>query len=351
MSAYNTDTKIKLQNKTSLIEVNLHGGAITDFHLLSNPVNPLSFRFSKEQMPANNKSGAIYQGHFICAGRWGEPSAGEIKAGIPNHGEPANIEWQLNESVQESLYMETTANLEGLHIKREIRIDGVVALCHVTEIITNINPLGRLYQLVQHPTIAAPFLNEATVINCNATTGFDYKYADVPSKHMVRWPLAVDDSNEAHDLRNPQQGYNSVFSFVVDPKDNYGWITAYSSVHDLLLGYIWDRKYYPWINLWQHFENGTIKYRGLEFGTTGLHLPFNKIIEKNNIEIFNERTIAYVDAGEQVTKNYSFFLIPVKQHFKAVKKIEVREDGMITVIENNSKDRIAIGSLNFSKTS
>jgi hypothetical protein len=56
-----------LQNKTSVIEVDLHGGAITDFHLKDNPVNPLSFSFTKEQMPANNKAGAVYQGHFICA--------------------------------------------------------------------------------------------------------------------------------------------------------------------------------------------------------------------------------------------------------------------------------------------
>ena len=45
-------------------------------------------------MPANNKAGAPYQGHFACIGRWGEPSAGEIKAGLPNHGEAANILWQ-----------------------------------------------------------------------------------------------------------------------------------------------------------------------------------------------------------------------------------------------------------------
>ena len=207
-------TKIKLQNKTSVLEVDLHGGAITDFHLHENQVNPLSFRFSKEQMPENNKAGAVYQGHFICAGRWGEPSEGEIKAGIPNHGEPANIIWQLNENDETALTIQTIANLEGLQVERKMQMDNAIAFCRVTETITNINSLGRLYQLVQHPTIAAPFLDEATVINCNATKGFNYLHGDVPSKHIVNWPLVMDDNNNTFDLRRPRQNYNSVFSFL-----------------------------------------------------------------------------------------------------------------------------------------
>ncbi|MEP6845274.1 MAG: hypothetical protein ABI861_04700 [Panacibacter sp.] len=348
MSVYTTDTKIKLHNKTSMVEVYLHGGAITDFHLSDNPVNPLSFHFSKEQMPANNKAGAAYQGHFICAGRWGEPSAGEVNAGIPNHGEPANIEWQLNETADTHLSMEVTASLEGLHIRRRMQLDPKAAICHVEETIKNIHPLGRLYQFVQHPTIAAPFLNETTIINCNATLGFDYKYMDTPNDHKVNWPLVSDESRSQIDLRNSQQDYNSVFSFIVNSEDHFGWVTAYSPEHNLIVGYLWNRKDYPWINLWQHFENGVIKYRGLEFGTTGLHQPFRKIIENNNLEVFGEPAFAYIDAGEELVKGYTFFLISVKKGFNAVEKIEIN-NGMISVVENGSKDRIEIGRLNFYK--
>lgn len=342
-----TDTKIKFQNKTSVIEVDLHGGAITDFHLKENPVNPLSFRFSKEEMPANNKAGAVYQGHFICAGRWGEPSAGEMAAGIPTHGEPANIDWQLNENDETGLAMQTTAHLEGLHVQRKMQMDKELAVCHVTETITNINPLGRLYQLVQHPTIAAPFLDAATIIDCNATVGFNYLHGHEPLKHIVNWPVVIDDKNYVFDLRAPQQNYNSVFSFIVDPKDDYGWITAYSATYDLVLGYLWSRNDYPWINLWQHFENDIIKYRGLEFGTTGLHQPFNEIITDNNFEVLNERTVAYIDAGEPVKKAYSFFLVPVK-NFNGVERIGIN-NGMISIIEKNSGNSIECGRINFKK--
>ncbi len=81
---------IQLQNNIASITIDPFGGAITSFCFKEQPVNPLSFAFTHEQMPANIKDGAPYQGHFACIGRWGLPSAGEINAGLPNHGEPAN---------------------------------------------------------------------------------------------------------------------------------------------------------------------------------------------------------------------------------------------------------------------
>lgn len=343
-----TTIKIKLQNKTSVLEVDLHGGAITDFHLKENPVNPLSFRFSKEQMPDNNKAGAVYQGHFLCAGRWGEPSPGEIAAGIPNHGEPANIDWNVVETNERNVTMQTVASLEGLHITRNITINDATALFHVIETITNINHLGRLYNVVQHPTIAAPFLNETTIIKCNASIGFDYNHVNKPEESKQNWQNVVDTNSKSFNLQNPQQEYNSVFSFIVNSNDEYGWITSYSPLHQLVLGYVWQRKDYPWINLWQYFENGVIKYRGLEFGTTGLHLPFKTIIENNTLKVLNESTIAYIDAGESVTKDYICFLIPVEKNFKGIERIEVTDE-IITTIETVSEKRIEIGKVNFTK--
>ena len=108
--------KICLHNPASSLTVDLSGGAITDFHLKDEAcINPLSFEFSKDQMPVNNKTGAPYRGHFFCVGRWGLPSEGEIKSGIPNHGEIANIGWTKKENSNEKLIMEATANKADLN--------------------------------------------------------------------------------------------------------------------------------------------------------------------------------------------------------------------------------------------
>ena len=274
------DTKYILQNKSASIEVDLFGGAIIDFHLQEHPVNPLTFHFTKKQMPANNKAGAPYQGHFACIGRWGEPTAGEIKAGLPNHGQPANMLWQIKRRPSKNkLQKEVTSPMEGLHIRRSITMDKQLPLYHVKETITNINTLGRWYHVVQHPTIAAPFLDNSTVINCNASKGFEYRNAGNYRNHLVTFPNVKDDQDNLFRLTNPKTTFNSVFSFIIKKDEPYGWITACSPSHALLFGYVWPREHYPWISLWQHFDNNIIKYRGLEFGTTGLHQPFKTIIE------------------------------------------------------------------------
>jgi len=86
---------ISIGNETASLTVDLCGGAITGFRLLDGGINPLTFKLGPEDMPPHNRTGASYRGHFICLGRWGPPSPGEIKAGIPDHGQAANLTWEL----------------------------------------------------------------------------------------------------------------------------------------------------------------------------------------------------------------------------------------------------------------
>ncbi len=324
---------IKLENNTAALTIDPFGGSITDFRLKHIDINPLCFAFTKQQMPLNNRKGAPYQGHFLCLGRWGEPSVGEIKASIPNHGHFANMPWTVVDAGPSKLNMNATSQLEGLHIDRTIELDDNHAVYSVKEVVQNINPLGRMFNMVQHPTLAAPFLNETTVVNCNATVGFDQSlYQDI-ANNVLQWPYAKDSSKNTIDLTNPHPPYNAVFSFIVDKESDYGWITAYSPKHNLLLGYIWKRTDYPWIHLWQHYNQGTIQYRGIEFGTAGIHQPFNQIINTATT-VFGEKTFSYIDAGETITKNYYSFLHPTESTFEGVKAATI-EDGNIVLQSKN----------------
>ncbi|MCP6756707.1 hypothetical protein NL533_34290, partial [Klebsiella pneumoniae] len=81
---------------------------------------------------------------------------------------------------------------EGLYVTKAISLDKQSALFHVKETISNRNVLGRLYNLVQHPTIAAPFLTEETIINCNAAKGFEYRSAENHKKYLASFPIVKD---------------------------------------------------------------------------------------------------------------------------------------------------------------
>jgi len=329
--------KIKLENDSASLVVDPFGGAITTFRLKGNDINPLSFVFSKEQMPVNNKTGAIFQGHFLCLGRWGEPSTGETNAGLPFHGEPANIAWTIKKSNETFLEMDTVAAKEGLRVHRTILMDQYNPVYAVKEMVNNINPLGRLYNIVQHPTLAAPFLDESTIVDCNAFNGFDQAFYKNISPNVIEWPLAKDDRNKSINLRNPDSYYNSVYSFAVKPEDDYGWITAFSPTHQLLIGYIWKRSLYPWIHLWQHYIDDTITYRGIEFGTAGIHQPFSEILDTATT-VFGEKTYGYIDAGETINKNHFSFIHSTCNEFTGVENVYFANDQLMIKARKGGRD-------------
>lgn len=334
---HNTN-KMMLNNKSAALTVNLFGGAITDFHLKNNNINPLSFAFSREQMPENNRLGAPYRGHFLCLGRWGPPSEAERAAGMPDHGQMANMAWRGHvRKSRHNLFMEADSPLEGLSISRKITMDDSAPVYCVDEEIINTQHLGRLYNMVQHPTLAAPFLDNNTVVHCNGNIGFDQFRYDQQENNYLQWPYANDDNDIQFDLRRPDKAYNSVFSFIVEGGAEYGWITAFNPQHQLLLGYAWRRSDYPWIHLWQHWEEGQIKYRGIEFGTAGIHKPFKGIL-KTGIKLFNENTVEYIDAGEVISRRYLSFLYHTKNYTGDVKRVDVLTDKGTILVRSELED-------------
>jgi len=328
---------VTLHNTTTSLVVDPLGGAIVSFQLNGHLVNPLSFKFSNEQMPLNNRGGAVYQGHFACIGRWGAPSAGEILAGIPSHGEAANIEWTIGDRATGQLKMYTIAAKEGLKVTRNILLDNTSSVYLVNEIVTNINPLGRVFNMVQHPTIASPFLNENTFVNCNASKGFNqanYKNIDA---NTIAWPMARDEAKKNINLQCPGFSSSAVYSFIVNPQDSYGWITAFSPAHQLLIGYLWKRSDYPWIHQWLHYSNDILQYRGIEFGTAGIHQPFDEIMLTAN-SVFGEKTFTFIDAGESITKRFLSFCYKTPKGFKGVESMSIANEKIVIHPKEGTED-------------
>ena len=307
-------------NKTASLEVNPEGGAITDFHLTKNKINPLSFAFTKEQMPQNNKAGAPYRGHFICCPYWGLPSAGEIKKGFPNHGAFANMKWQIKKKTGHFVAMKAGSKKEGLSLKRKISISTESAIIKVEEEIKNINSFSRLYNIVQHPTLAMPFLDNSILIHSNATAGFNQAHYKNAEKQKTIWPFVKDEKEKEFNITKPSTAANGVYSFIINPAEKFGWITAYSAKNNLLFGYIFERADYPWINIWKHGVAGKVQYLGIEFGTTGIHQPFDEII-KSSPKLFNENCISVIDADETIKKKYWSFLIETGEKIKLIKSV------------------------------
>ena len=173
--------------------------------------------------------------------------------------------------------------LAGLKVARSIRMAQDQAIFAVAEAVTNTRHLGRVYNIVQHPTIGPPFLDESTRVDANGTRGFMQETPmPTPEDPEVRWPYALKKDGTEVDIRGlTDDAAPAVVSYIID--EEYGWTTAINASAGLLIGYIWPVAEYPWFDAWRHVRDGKPFARGLEFGTTGLHQPSPVLLEKGRI--------------------------------------------------------------------
>lgn len=301
--------------------VDLAGGAIGEFRSKSSEVNPLNW--------AHPKAGEVSVrgfGHFLCLDRWGPASDAEAARGMPYHGEAANVEWSVAREVAasgEALEAEMKATLPkgGLAVRRTIRMSRSNLAFRVREEVANVNGIGRMFNIVQHPTIAPPFLDENTIVNCNGRRGFAQGGSlPTPEEPSDYWPNARQKEGKVVDMRRLESDPNpNVVSYAID--DSLGWVTAASPAQGLLIGYFWKTADYPWVSLWRDTHDGKPAARGLEFGSTGLHQPFAILAKKGRI--WDRPLFEYIDAGEKIAKTYTAFLCPIPKDFKGVDSLRI----------------------------
>ncbi|MSU36934.1 MAG: hypothetical protein EXS36_17925 [Pedosphaera sp.] len=326
-----------LEGQDARLVVDLAGGSIVDFRFRGLGLNPLNWA-----APAEGETQPTGFGHFLCLDRWGPPSDAEGANGMPYHGEATHVEWTLASELRAGDRVaggEMSARLPmaGLSVKRTLRMATIGATCLVREEVRNENKLGRVFNMVQHPTIGGAFLDETTVVDCNGRKGFAQGgLLPNPEEPSFYWPRALNQDGQTINLRHLTSDPNpNVVSYAID--DDFGWVTAATPGRGLLLGYLWPTRDYPWVSLWRDVRNGHPAARGLEFGTTGLHQPFPILTRKGTI--FGRQLFEHLDAGESRTKSYVVFLGKVPTDFGGVGGIQVEKGRLLVSERGRGKER------------
>ncbi|MEZ5275496.1 MAG: hypothetical protein R3F07_03845 [Opitutaceae bacterium] len=344
MNASDPRPSLILENARARLVTDLGGGSIASFTLTDSDLNPLNWDSwslgpTPELPPTPDPRG---MGHFLCLDRWGPATPAEEAHGMGPHGEASVVWWHVDpppagEADRTTARLSATLPMAGLRVDRDVALIGDQSCFVVTETIINTRPLGRVYNCVQHPSIAAPFLGPSTIVDCNGTRGFmQATPLPNPEDPEVRWPAALSPSGTEVDMRHlDPSAVPWVVSYIIE--EPVGWITAANPDKGLLLGYLWSTKDYPWVSHWAHLENGKILYRGLEFGTTGLHQPEPALVEKGRI--FDRRLIRYIDADESQAFRYAGFLLEIPADYAGT-GILVFEDGVVRIEERGGRNRI-----------
>jgi len=325
--------QVVLESNQVTVSFDVGGGSLVDFHFNDTGLNPFMWNF-----PEAGDKKPRPMGHFICFDRWGQPSANEEKNGMPYHGEASQVDWTVN-SAPVSRNGKITATMScrlpmgGMTLERTASLSEKSPVLEVRELITNVNKLSRVYNIVQHPSIAPPFLDENVIVDSNAWKGFMQETPmPTPEEPTIYWPQ-IAYKGKLVDLGRLTDDHNpAVTSFVFRDGTEYGWVTASNPAKGLLVGYIWNLKDYPWLSIWRNTADGKPAARGLEFGTTGLHQPFPQILEK--MTIFGNTLCNYLDADQSVEKSYVTFLAEIPRNFKGVGEIDY-SNGSIVIHERD----------------
>ncbi|MEL6192641.1 MAG: hypothetical protein AAFR66_11350 [Bacteroidota bacterium] len=330
---YSQYEKIHLDNGKVFLQMELHNSAISEFRFKDGKLNPLSWVLPKERMPLTHRENPSFRGHFMALGNWAVPGEGEEEAGIVVYGGVNTYHWDILQAAtetQEGVYLKTacTTGLEGLRIERETLLHREKSLVEIQETITNLLPIGRAYQFLQHPTIGPPFLDEHLVVNSNASKGFFNRgpfAADrikIPEEDVYDWPMAILPEGE-HNLEKTL-GYGDGFlsTHIFPDSATQGWVTAHNLKQNLLIGYVFSTKDYPWIHFWQRSTDGVLEARAFEFANVGISEPIRDLITSES-HFHGRSSIEFLDAGESQHKFYFMFLWKPPQDLQRIKDVSV----------------------------
>jgi hypothetical protein len=309
---------ISLDNGKARLVVSLDGGIITELSLGSIDVNVLHD-----------------YGHFLCFDRWGPSTKEEKELGIPFHGNASKIRWNLLQDVELQakpvlLEMSCLLPIVKLGMNRKIYQHPNSPVFRIVEEISNQGDSTKVFNVVQHPTLGAPFLDEMTIVDTRVDSGFSQRGTLPPNaEDVIHWPEAVveGDSTDLRYLATNHTWNSAVVTYILDEQEEYGWVTAANPSLNLMVGYLWPVSDYPWLNLWLQLKDGNPFARGLEFGSTGLHKDWPTLLEMDTI--FGKKLYEEVEVGESVVKSYYIFLSEIPADYQGVASVSLGEDTIL----------------------
>jgi hypothetical protein len=317
---------VVLDNGTMRMVINRHGGAVSSCTLAANPLNPFSWK--AKRWPGNP---SLKEGLFLCFDRVGKPSASDLERGIPFHGEAAGVPWTVLEQATlksggQRLLMQCSLPLAGMTLTREYHLFSGSSACRITDRIRNDNPFRKSYNVLQHPSLAAPFLDRSVIVDCNASKGFiNVKTAHEIPGPAIRWP-EVEYGSAAVNLRRMTDGEDLVANYVCGDGVESGWGTVSNPSQGLLAGCLWPTRDYPWIRIWREWDGETPKALGIEFGTTPLGIPLEEIEQVGSL--LGRPVIEALDTGAGTEKSFYLFLAEIPEDYAGTGSIMLEEDAL-----------------------
>lgn len=285
-------------------------------------------------------------GHFVCVDGFGPVSKEEAAAGLPGHGEAHRVPWDLASSEKENgtLAVQFSAVLPLVHenFRRTLRMVDGESVVYIDSELESLLAFDRAVNWGEHATISGAFLEQGrTVTDMSATRAMTRSYeseaVDPPDHHNLadfkefKWPMAPTVAGGMVDMRisptvTPVMDQTTS---LMDPSRRLGYVTALHPDRQAVLGYVFRREEYPWIQIWDSYPGGGRRsYRGMEFAVQPFDLPRREVIQTNSL--FDTPTYRWLPAQSKIASAFLMFYTRTPDGFSQVDDV-VLEDGRLTI--------------------
>lgn len=336
-SAFATGSEqVVLQNTAMRMEINLQGGAISSCVLEGETLNPFTWKSGAKSGDLSRKEGL-----FLCFERVGKSSKADRKRGVPFHGEATSVRWEVlghteDEAGHKRLKMSCKLPITQLALEREYCLFKDSSVCRVTDRVKNETAEARPYNMLHHPSMDMPFLDETVLVDCNASEGFVKNKAKPGTvEPRIVWP-EIEFQGKKIDLRKMDDGQTLVANYRCAEGVELGWGCVSKPRSRLLVGTAWPTKDYSWMRVWRSWGDNRPNALGIEFGTTPLGLPFEQIEQIG--DVMGLPTLHHLEPGGEVERSFYLFLAEIPKDYTGVGKVQL-QDGVLEVLERDGAKR------------
>ena len=127
---------------------------------------------------------------------------------------------------------------------------------------------------------------------------------------------------------------------LMNPDRRLVFVTAFHPDKKALIGYIFRREEYPWLQIWDSYPGSDRKsYRGMEFATQPFDLPRREVIQSH--AMFDTLTYRWLPAKSRIGSSFLMFYTRTVDGFTRVDDVTL-EGGTITIEDRAASKKIVL---------
>ena len=348
---------IQLSNDKMELTILPEGGAMVQLILADDKekLNPLWNPIRVAREAGQNRPANFFRGHFVCVDGFGPSSPEERSAGLPMHGEAHALPWNLDSYQKQSGVASAKFSVK-LPLSQEIftrtfRVVDGENVVWIDSDLENLLAFDRPAFWGEHATIGAPFLEPGKVavdmpVYKAKTKAYQIQAGGGMSRQLesfkdFTWPMAPTRTGGTFDLRSApmQPGSNEHSTSLLDPSRKLVYVTALHLEKGLLIGWVFRREEYPWVQTWLSYPGPNRMARGIEFATQPFDLPRAEVLKAG--PLFETPVFRVLPAKAKIATSFLMFYTRVPAGFQKVDDIQL-EGGKLIIEDRGASKRITL---------